>query len=276
MTLDVERDGVVARVRAELAVIADGRHSPLRNALGIEMTEERSAMLTCGALLEGVRCDDSDAIGMFMAPQFDAMALLIPLPRDRVRLYFVERRSERRRYSGAADLAVLLERCLATGVPPAWLADARAVGPLATFDTTCCQQANHDLPARIVLAGDAAGNVDPVFGCGLSLALRDARHFADQLRVASGDLQLAAARFTTERRVCHRALLRVEAWLMRILFTPSPEGDALRGATMPRLAALGIDLVGLGPDSATDGATEAALFADAPRAASLEHAPQSV
>lgn len=37
-------------------------------------------------------------------------------------------------------------------------------------------------------------------------------------------------------------------------------GDALRAATFPRLAELGIDLIGRGPDSATGADVEARLF----------------
>jgi menaquinone-9 beta-reductase len=251
------------RVRAAFAVVADGRSSNLRRQLGVSVRAEPSPMLVTGVLLEGVRCDPS-AIGMFHPAEFGATALLIPLPRERVRLYFIHRDDgggARQRYSGAASLGALLARCVEVGVPADVVAEARAIGPLATFDTTFWSIEDRELPRGVVFAGDAAGNVDPVFGCGQSLALRDARFFVEHWRACGGDWQLAAARYAEDRRAYHVALLRIEAWLTRILYTQGPAGDALRAATFPRLAELGIDLIGRGPDSPTDAAAEARLFA---------------
>jgi menaquinone-9 beta-reductase len=257
VTIELTEGG---RVAAQLAVIADGRGSPLRKQLGIEGESELSPLLITGVLLEGVSWEES-AIGMHLPLTFDALALMVPLARARVRLYVVERRSsERRRYSGTADLPVLLERCREIGVAASALAEARAIGPLATFDTTCQSLGDRVLPPGVALLGDAAGNVDPVFGCGQSLALRDVRTLIEAWR-EHRDLQLAAASYARQRAVYHASLLRLEAWLTRILYTPSPGGDALRAAAGPRLPELGIDLIGVGPDSPSDPATEARLFA---------------
>lgn len=269
-----------ARVSAALAVVADGRYSALRAQLGIAMTGAPMPMLTCGVLLEGLRCEDG-AVGMFLPPEFGTLALILPLARDRARLYLVDRSdsearadspqpqhsglpsdrsSQRRGYTGAAQLPALLQRCIDVGVPASWFASARAIGPLATFETTCWSLRDSEPPRGVALIGDAAGNVDPVFGCGQSLAMRDARVLLEHWR-ASGDWQRAAAAYVRERRAYHAALLRVESWLSRILFTPSPDGDAIRAVTLPRLAQLGVDLVGMGPDSRADDETEAQLFA---------------
>jgi 2-polyprenyl-6-methoxyphenol hydroxylase-like FAD-dependent oxidoreductase len=255
------------RVEAQMAVVADGRQSPLRRELDVKMAGERSPMLVTGVLLEGAQCDPS-RIGMFIPAEFGATVLTIPLPRDRLRLYLIHRAdaqigrsSGRQGYSGAAQLPAVLERCVRSGVPSDWLARARAIGPLATFDTTCSAIADRELPRGVVFAGDAAGNVDPVFGCGQSLALRDARVWTEHWRACSGDLRLAAARYLAERRTYHGTLLRIESWLTRILYTLGPEGDAVRAASFTRIAELGIDLIGVGPDSPTDEAVEARLFA---------------
>lgn len=260
----VEIEGRVrSRVRARLAVVADGRDSSVRRQLGVRVRGEGSTMLTTGVLLEGVRCDDS-TIGMFHPAEFGATALSIPLPRDRVRLYLIHRASGSqtgRGYSGQSQLPALVERCLHIGVPADTLSHARAIGPLATFDTTCWSIEPGDLPRGVVFLGDAAGNVDPLFGCGQSLALRDARSFVEHWQTCGGDLLLAAARYAADRRAYHAAQLRIEAWLTRILYTQGPAGEALRAATLPRLAELGIDLIGRGPDSPTDAAVEARLFA---------------
>jgi 2-polyprenyl-6-methoxyphenol hydroxylase-like FAD-dependent oxidoreductase len=251
------------RRSARLAVIADGRRSPLRKQLGIEMTETLAPLIATGVLLDGVSCDRS-ATSMFVQATGRALALIVALPRERVRLYLFELRSGRwRRFSGASDLSALLEHCVAIGVPPAALTGARAIGPLATFDTTYCSLRDLALPQGVTLLGDAAGNVEPAFGCGQSLALRDVKTLLDAF-CECHDWQLSAARYIAERRAYHASLLRVEAWMTRILFTPSPEGDILRLATGPRLPQLGVDLFGAGPDSPSDAATEARLFEGLP------------
>ncbi|MGD8863742.1 MAG: NAD(P)/FAD-dependent oxidoreductase [Myxococcales bacterium] len=257
--LELSRGDERSRVRAHLAVIADGRQSPLRKQLGIDAEGQRSPLITSGVLLENVSMDPA-AVGMFAQPASGALALAVPLPRGRTRLYLVEQASAGRRYSGQADFAAARARCEAIGVPPDALEDARVIGPLASFETTCWSLRERALPPGVALVGDAAGNVDPTFGCGQSLALRDARTLAEQLRECD-DWQLAAARHAEQRRGYHAALLRLEGWLTRILFTPGAEGDALRSVTMPRLAELGIDLIGSGPDCPADAATEALLFA---------------
>lgn len=245
--------------KGRLAVIADGRRSPLRGQLGIEVVEVLTPLVSTGVLLKGVSCDRS-ATSMFLDASGHGLALLVPLPGERSRLYLFDARSGgRRRYSGSSELPALLERCVAIGVPAVALAQARAKGPLATFDTTYCSLRDSALPQGVALVGDAAGNVEPTFGCGQSMALRDVRTLLEAYREC-GDWQLSAARYIEQRRAYHAALLRVEAWMTRILFTPSPEGDTLRVATGPRLDELGIDLFGAGPDSPTDAATEARLF----------------
>jgi len=95
----------------------------------------------------------------------------------------------------------------------------------------------------------------------MSLALRDVRFLSTFLLDDAGDWKLAVERYAQERRTYHQRLLRVERWLTRLLFATGASADALRARAMPRLHELGVDLVGLGPDSASDDQTERALFA---------------
>jgi 2-polyprenyl-6-methoxyphenol hydroxylase-like FAD-dependent oxidoreductase len=259
-SLELAQGDACSRVTARLAVIADGRSSRLRHSLGISATGALSPLCVAGVLLEGLGCTEP-GIEMFMPTGFGALALIVPLVRARARLYYVYRRdAQTRGYTGPADLGPLLERCAWAGVPAAWLAQPRALGPLATFDTTCASVNPDAIPHGVALVGDAAGTVDPTFGCGMSLALRDARCLSEHL-AEGDDWQLAAAHYARERSRYHAALLRIEAWLQRILFTTGAAADALRAVAMPRLAALGVDIVGIGPDGASDGETERQLFA---------------
>ena len=144
-------------------------------------------------------------------------------------------------------------------MPSHWLEHARAIGPLATIDTTFAAPRSAALPGGIAFIGDAAGNVDPTFGCGLSLALRDARCLAECL-ARDGDVSVATADYARQRATYHRALRRIEGWLTRVLYETGPGADALRASALPRVDELGVDVIGAGPDSPCDDETERRIF----------------
>ena len=257
--LEPESGAERSRCRAGVVVLADGRGSRLREPLGIELRAELAPVYVSGVLLNAGR--EAHAMELFWPPQLGTLALLVPLAAARTRLYFVQPvAAESQRYSGAASVAALLARCGELGVPGEWLASASALGPLATFQMPLQRIDPETLPRGVVAIGDAAGTVDPAFGCGLSMALRDARTLSERLAGGSSP-QLAAAEFARERSGYHAALLRLEAWLYRVLFGIGSDPQPLRAAALERLPALNVDLVGLGPDAPSDPATEAALFA---------------
>jgi 2-polyprenyl-6-methoxyphenol hydroxylase-like FAD-dependent oxidoreductase len=244
------------RLAASLLVLADGRGSGLAAQLGLRVTGERSPLHVSGVLLELALAED--ATQLYWPAELGAVVLLAPLTAARTRLYLAQAGE---RYSGEARLPALLARAAQLGVPADWLARARPAGPLAAFETQLARLEPESLPRAVVAIGDAAGCVDPVFGCGLSMALRDARCLSE--RIAGGDLQLSAAGFAHERSAYHAALLRVESWLRRILYDTGADPAELRAAALARLGPLGIDLIGLGPDTPSHSDIEAALFAPA-------------
>jgi len=190
---------------------------------------------------------------------FCELALWVPLPGARARLYAARRRdADGERFSGEASVASFFAWCAGLGMPREWLETATAAGPLATFETTLADCETVALEGGLAFLGDAAGTVDPAFGCGLSLALMDARSLAERL-IESRDWDAAAARHALDRRVHVASLRKLETWMTRLFYTPGQ--DELRARALPRLATLGIDLLGSGPASATDSETEAALFA---------------
>jgi 2-polyprenyl-6-methoxyphenol hydroxylase-like FAD-dependent oxidoreductase len=262
VALDLTDDaGESARVTSRLAAIADGRRSPLREALGIGTSGVNSPVRVSGVLLRHVACPEA-AIAMCTPPAFGEFSLVLPLSGGRARLYLVHPQQESsRNHAGPARLQAFFERCIGAGACAEWFSAAQSIGPLATFDTHCVTLRSSELPAGVVLIGDAAGNVDPAFGCGMSLALRDARCLAEELHETPSAWSLAAARYTKRRRQYHNALLRLESWLLRLLFTTGREVDALRAAAFARMPQLGLDLVGIGPDGPIDDRTEQALFA---------------
>jgi 2-polyprenyl-6-methoxyphenol hydroxylase-like FAD-dependent oxidoreductase len=250
-------DGV-ATVRARLVVAADGRSSALRAQLGFPMFETPSPMRVSGLLLENTP-ELGEEVDTFFPPTFGCVALVFPLSGRRVRLYLAANRAlELPAYSGPQAVAAFLEHCCTLGVPRAWLEHARAAGPLASFDSHAAG-ATHPALDGVVLLGDAAGHVDPAFGCGLSLALRDVRVLVDQLRAGS-DFRAAGHAYARERSRYYRDLLRVEGWLTELLYGLGPDADALRGRTLARTTDLGVDVIGAGPDSRCDEDTRRAFF----------------
>jgi 2-polyprenyl-6-methoxyphenol hydroxylase-like FAD-dependent oxidoreductase len=245
---------------ARLVVAADGRDSPLRRAAGVSASGELSELLTAGVLIDGHRGPVA-AQSLFYPPAFCELALCVPLPKERARIYFVQRRDAAgERLSGEGKLPQILAACRALGMPAAWLESAEAAGPLATFETRLAECSSVALAGGLVFIGDAAGTVDPIYGCGLALALMDARSLAERL-LETPDWDAAAARHAEDRRIYATSLRTLERWLTRLYYTPGDAAAELRLRASPRLAALGIDLVVRGPASPTDAQTEAALFA---------------
>ncbi len=252
--------GAQRSLSARLVVAADGRESPLRSAAGSTSYQALSPLLTTGCLV-GEHAGPEAQLSLFYPPEFCAVALWVPLPARRARIYLVRRRDAAgERFSGDAAKPAFFAACGALGMPSSWLASAQLQGPLATFDTTLSESESAALPGGLALVGDAAGTVDPAYGCGLSLALMDARSLAERL-LESQDWDAAAARYALDRRRYAASLRAVESWMTRLLYTPGPAAGELRARALPRLGALRIDLIGAGPASPTDRETEQALFA---------------
>lgn len=254
-------DGEARRLlTARLVVAADGRDSALRKAAGVSAPGELSELSTAGALLAG-HGGPAASQSLFYPPGFCELALWVPLAGERARIYFVRRRDAAgERFSGDNQLAPFLAACRALGMPAAWLDSARAAGPLATFETRLSECASVALAGGLVFLGDAAGTVDPIYGCGLSLGFMDARSLSERL-LETPDWDAAAARHAQDRRDYVTRLRTLERWLTRLYYTPGDAAAELRLRASARLGALGIDLVGSGPASPTDAETEAQLFA---------------
>jgi 2-polyprenyl-6-methoxyphenol hydroxylase-like FAD-dependent oxidoreductase len=80
----------------------------------------------------------------------------------------------------AAHLPRFMEESVKTYAPAQWYTGARAVGPLATFDSAEVW-VEHLYKNGVVLTGDVAATSDPTRGQGLSLTVRDVRILRDQL-----------------------------------------------------------------------------------------------
>jgi 2-polyprenyl-6-methoxyphenol hydroxylase-like FAD-dependent oxidoreductase len=246
-------------ISGRLAVLATGSGGALVRRLGIETAEVPTQILSTGLLLHELRAPH-DAVAQLVASDHDQIAYVIPLSRGRGRVYLcAHERTAPRAYSGKGDVPAFLDACRSMGVPTDWLRAAHAGGPLATIRRSY-GSASRAAVRGCALVGDAAGNVDPAFGCGLSLAFRDARVLAEAL-ATSTDWHVALEAYASERARYYTSLVRIETWLGRLLFAAGPAGEALRGRALPRLAELGIDLIGGGPDCPSDADTERRLWA---------------
>ncbi|MCB1016801.1 MAG: FAD-dependent monooxygenase [Acidimicrobiales bacterium] len=190
------------RLAAGLVVGADGRSSVVRRAIGVELDRLDATAAVVGLLLDGV---DGPVDHDVVAEHDRGMSLVLHQGSGRARGYHVVPIEDRARYAGPDGAAAFLAD-LRDG-PPRLAEMARAAtpaGPCATFPNV---QSWTDAPAvgSAVLIGDAAGQSDPSIGCGLSVAMRDARTMRDQIldgaSTAADFAPYAAERVETMRRL---------------------------------------------------------------------------
>ena len=115
-----------------------------------------------------------------------------------------------------------------------YCADAKSVGPLASFDASD-DWVEHPYRDGVALLGDAAATSDPTYGQGLSFALRGARVLRDELTNDS-DWEAAGHRYAEQHQRSFRACHAVERWVRTLFQEPSPDAAALRAKAMPLIA----------------------------------------
>lgn len=169
-----EHQGASHEVACRLVVAADGRHSMVRRALDIDLHVVKSKATLGGMLVRTESwIEDAAIIGV----EGDRHFLVFPRPGGLVRLYVCRLPSDET--SGPERARHMLEAYKLDCVPGSErLATAEQAGPCAYVPGS---DAWTDVPITdgVVLIGDAAGWNDPILGCGLSVAMRDARSVAD-------------------------------------------------------------------------------------------------
>lgn len=190
------------QVTASLVVGADGRNSAVRRCAGIALVAQAATTCIAGLLLDGVAGPDGHDV--VMEHDF-GLCLLLRQRGGRARAYHVVPLDQRKRYLGDGGTQRFLADASAPGSPlAAALADARPAGPCGAVPGTDTWT---DTPYAdgVVLIGDAAGHNDPGVGCGLSIAMRDARSVRDLVlagaRCAADFAPYGAERFERLRRL---------------------------------------------------------------------------
>ncbi|TGV61037.1 FAD-dependent monooxygenase [bacterium M00.F.Ca.ET.141.01.1.1] len=259
---------------ARLVVLADGRDSRLRSALGFEVQRGPEQLFTAGMVLEGdVNFSEfltgearpsANTINLFYDPVGGRMVIAMRIAPRRNRIYLIYRNDAMRtRLSGRHSVEEMVRQLQEVGAPGHWFERAQQSGPLASFDGS---QRWIDKPYRdgVVLVGDAAAATDPAWGRGLSRTLRDVRLLRDHL-LESSDWRSAAEAYAKDHdNFCGR-MRRLEAMQTALLFEAGAAADRRREHAFTLFARDPTripDAIGLGPEASSDDYARARYFGE--------------
>lgn len=238
------RDGKRMRVPALVTIAADGRRSTLAFGLGLARHPDWPRRWAAGGYFENV--DGLTSRGE-MHVRRDRYIGVAPMPGGLANACLV---TEDRQ--GFDDPATLLRSAIAADpILRNRFANARLVTPVVSLGPLAVDAKTAGLPG-LLLAGDAAGFIDPMTGDGLRFALRggelaaNATHEALQRGVAHAHERLAAW-----RRVEFAGKQRFNRALRRLVGTP---GSVRVAAFAARVApALLRHVIGIAGDVGTAG-----------------------
>ncbi|MGV3533090.1 MAG: NAD(P)/FAD-dependent oxidoreductase [Chthoniobacteraceae bacterium] len=213
----LETNGVdgARQVQAKYVIDCSGRHSLLGQHFGLKTTYPNLRKFSCFAHFEGVEREDGIDAGLTRLVRADiAWFWLIPIDAQRTSIGVVMDTAEfkaRKLTPEAAlqaaidDSVVMTERM--QHAPR--VGKVHAIGDYSYRNTSLTGD-------RWILAGDAAGFIDPIFSTGVFLALHSGEDAADAVDVALKSPRKRAARFRKYERAMHKTMdmyLRfVTAW----------------------------------------------------------------
>ena len=219
------RDGRQMRIPALLTLAADGRDSTLAFGLGLARHPERPRRWAAGAHFEGVEGCSAHAEMHLRARRYIGVA---PVPDGLVSACVV---TEDRR--GLEDPTGLVHRVLAADPLLAGrFARARAVAPAIALGPLAVDASAAGM-AGLLLAGDAAGFIDPMTGDGIGFAIRGAELAA---RIGLWGLEHGPAtvlvRLAAERRMMFARKQRFNRALRALVASPASVWGAALGARL--------------------------------------------
>jgi 2-polyprenyl-6-methoxyphenol hydroxylase-like FAD-dependent oxidoreductase len=195
--VEFEQGGERLRARARLVVGADGRPSAIRQNFGIPLQANRPRTMLAGLLIEDA--DGWDSSAWTIGTERDLCFAIFPMGDGRARLYGFWAVADRQRFIGADASRQLLAAFHLSCCPASRaIAQARGAGPLLSFLNNE-SWADEPFVEGGLLIGDAGGWTDPLIGCGLSSAYRDARLVSEVL-IASPDWSATTFRPYAEER----------------------------------------------------------------------------
>jgi menaquinone-9 beta-reductase len=202
------------RVPAQITIAADGRHSTLAFGLGLASHPPAPRRWAVGAYLEGIEGLGDVGEMHVRGPHYIGVAPVGDAGLANVCLVTPER-------DGFANPARLLEaRIAADPLLGPRAARARRVTPPAILGPLATDARGAGLPG-LLLAGDAAGFVDPITGDGLRFAMRGAELAADVALAVLDDRRIdAPAQLAAARARAFDTKYGVNRLLRRLIGTP--------------------------------------------------------
>ena len=163
-----------AAIAAKLVIGADGAHSFVRGAAGIDAVERDYQQ---AALVANFRCAKPHQNVAYQWFQAGPVLALLPLPGEQVSMVWSLPAAEAQRIAGLDPAALADEVVQASHARLGALALA---SPLRSFALRRLA-ARRLVAPRIALVGDAAHVIHPLAGQGLNLGLQDARALAETI-----------------------------------------------------------------------------------------------
>jgi flavin-dependent dehydrogenase len=216
------------RITARITIAADGRSSPIARSVGLARFPAAPRRWAFGTYATGV-AGTTDLGEMHVRGR--GYLGIAPLGAGVSNVCVVTGP----RPGGRTPMNIVRDRISKDPTLAERFADARfdapvtVLGPLAVEADACGM-------AGLLLAGDAAGFVDPMTGDGLHLAMRGALLAADQalLALADGNTRAAVDRLTVMRREALGPKLRFNRMLRRLVELPAAvEAAALAARVAP-------------------------------------------
>lgn len=160
------------RCEAVLCIAADGRESPLRDAMGLKTIGWAYAQTGIVATIAHERAHEGVAHELFLP---SGPFAILPMTGNRSSIVWTERSEQAPAYVRLGDEAFVAE--VAQRFGDQWGALSVA-GPRWSYPLSM-QLALSYIAPRFALAGDAAHSIHPIAGQGLNLGLRDAAALAE-------------------------------------------------------------------------------------------------
>ncbi|WP_115936218.1 UbiH/UbiF/VisC/COQ6 family ubiquinone biosynthesis hydroxylase [Aestuariispira insulae] len=161
-------------IRADLAVAADGKFSPIREAAGISQTTWKYDQTAIVCTVEHERDHEGVAVELFQPTGPFAM---LPMTDNRSNIVWSEDPRVVKQLMALDDVAFLAELSEKFGD---WLGKIRLTGPRFSYPLSFSLASTY-LSERLVLAGDSGHGIHPIAGQGFNMGIRDVAALAEVL-----------------------------------------------------------------------------------------------